>query len=105
MAKPRPPEETDAFMVRPPESIGSLIRDLASRSLDEKGGSMSPNRYIVEILKQAVQCGTTVRLEVRSNFLYDSEAPPPALRLNDADDNRCEVDENPDPTPDPNSRR
>lgn len=63
---------------------------------------MSANRFIVEILKEAVKCGTTVQMEIRSNFRY-ARNPEDTPFLNDKAPDDDEK-ESPDPDPSPGNR-
>ena len=49
-------------------SVAKRIRELADLSTDERGGKLSLNRYVLELLRDAASRGITVELEVRSTL-------------------------------------
>jgi len=60
MAKPRPPEDLEAILIRMPESSVRRLRELAADSRNGRGQPMSANQYCVAVLTEAIEAGVTV---------------------------------------------
>ena len=74
MAKPKPPEDQEAILIRLPKSSAEKLRELAAESRTANGSPLSANQYCRAIISAAVAAGTVVRERLAYDLIPSSTA-------------------------------